>query len=72
MLPDKLGNKVSTKIRAELYGNFERMNKDILDTAITEILKSGAAGMASNIFAQPDVKDTLTELLAEANRQAKM
>ncbi len=69
-LPNKLGEKVSLKIRAELDSNFDGMNRDIVNTALTDILESGVAGMAANISSEPEAKEALDALLAEASRLA--
>lgn len=66
-LPENLGKKVSSKIRLELSGDFTRINRSILEEAISHITGAGLSGLASDIAQEPEIKEAISTIIKEFN-----
>lgn len=65
VLPRKLGTKVSEKVKAELSGSFESVNRDILSKVVQQVVKTGVSALASSIAQEPEIRDSIAELVNE-------
>ena len=58
-LPKKLGEKVSEKVRSELSGQFDTINRSILSVVVREVVGTGLAALAAEIAAEPEIRAAL-------------
>jgi len=66
-LPKRLGDKVSHKVAAELDGSFESVSINILSEVLSQIGRTGATVLASQIALEPEVHHALGHLIEEAS-----
>lgn len=64
-LPKKLSEKVSSEIRLELDGKFNEINTNVISQIMNDLLMNGAGVLISDIVKEPEIKETIRELLKD-------
>ena len=61
--PDTLGQKVSEKIYQELSGNFDNINRDVMQKIIMDITKNQLSDIVDNLSENKELQDSIDQLI---------
>lgn len=63
--PQHLAEKVSDRVAEDLRGSFTKINGDVFDRIVSEVLAVGVGAIAADLGRSKEVQDAISELIAE-------
>ena len=61
--PQHLAEKVSDKVVEDLLGSYTKINSDVFERIVSEILGEGIGGIAADLSKSKEVQDAINDLV---------